>query len=278
MRVAVVTDSASCLPADLAKQWEITVIPMQIRIGGRLDDEVRVPRQDLLAALRAEKPVSTEPPDPAAFYWAYQDAAASGADAVVSAHVSSLQSKTFEHARAGAEQARIPVRVVDSATFGMSLGYAVAGAARVASAGGGPARVLDALHRRLDGSSALIYVETLEYLRRGGRIGTAASLIGTALSLKPLLTVAHGQIAPLDRVLGAARGLRKLVDTAVSRADGRSVDIAVEHVGVPEQARAVLDALAPRIPGFRGGVITEAGSAVAVHLGPGTVSVTISPA
>ncbi|HVK23472.1 MAG TPA: DegV family protein [Actinokineospora sp.] len=277
MRVAVVTDSTASLPAELAAQWRLLVVPVQVGIDGHLDDEGRVPHSAVLDALRSGRAVSTEPPAAAALFWAYQQAAADGADAVVSIHVSARQSKTYEHALQAAAQSTIPVHVVDSGTSGMSLGYAAAAAARVAAAGGDPARILATLARRLDTSSELIYVDTLEYLRRGGRIGAAAKLIGGALSLKPLLTMRDGQVAPLEKVIGAARALRRLADTAVSRAEGRDVDVAVEHVGAPEQARALLDAIAPRIPRARAAIITEVSSALAIHLGPGALGITISP-
>ncbi|MGQ0839797.1 DegV family protein [Actinokineospora sp.] len=277
MRVAVVTDSTSNLPAELAARERITVVPMQVRIGDHLDDEARVSQSDLLDAMRGGTPVSTEPPDPAAFFWAYQAAAANGADAVVSVHVSSRQSQTYEHATQAAGQAGLPVHVVDSRTCGMSVGYATAAAARGALAGADPRRVMDILAHRLGGSSALIYVDTLEYLRRGGRIGAAAKFVGSALSLKPLLTLVDGQIAPLERVLGATRALRRLVETAVRRAADREVDIAVEHVGVPDQARALLHELGQRLPRTRATVVTEVSSVLAVHLGPGALGITISP-
>ncbi|WP_054055959.1 DegV family protein [Alloactinosynnema sp. L-07] len=278
MRVAVVTDSTASLPAELAAQWRLRVVPVQVSIDGHLDDEGRIPHAAVLDALRAGRAVSTEPPAAAAFFWAYQQAAADGADAVVSLHISARQSKTYEHALEAARQSTIPVHVLDSGTSGMSMGYAAAAAARVAAAGGDPERVMATLAKRLDDSSELIYVDTLEYLRKGGRIGAAAKLIGSALSLKPLLTMREGQIAPLDKVLGANRALRRLADTAVRRADGREVDVAVEHVGAPDQAKMLLDEITPRIPRTRVAIITEVSSALAIHLGPGALGITISPA
>ncbi|WP_436501882.1 DegV family protein [Actinokineospora sp. HUAS TT18] len=278
MRVAVVTDSTASLPADLAAQWRLRVIPVQVSIDGHVDDEGRIPHAAVLDALRAGRAVSTLPPEAAAFFWAYQQAAADGADAVVSVHISALQSKTYEHALAAARESTIPVHVLDSGTSGMSLGYAAAAAARVAAAGGDPDRIMATLARRLDDSSELIYVDTLEYLRRGGRIGAAAKFIGSALSLKPLLTMKEGQVAPLEKVLGAHRAVRRLADIGVRRAEGRDVDVAVEHAGAPEEARQLLDAIAPRIPRTRSSLITEVSSALAVHLGPGALGITISPA
>ncbi|PWW55435.1 DegV family protein [Actinokineospora spheciospongiae] len=276
MRVAVITDSTASLPPELARQWGIRVVPLRIRIGDHLDDEIRVPAATVVAAMRADRPVSTEPPEPAALYWAYRAAAEDGADAVVSVHISSRQSKTAEHAREAAARVGLPVNVVDSRTMGMSLGYAVTAAARVAGAGGSPGRIIDALQRRLDGGSTFIYVETLDHLRRGGRIGAAAHLVGTALSVKPLLTMRDGQIAPLDRVIGGGRAKRRLADIATAAAGDRTVDVAVEHVGAPGQAAELMAELTERIPGVRERVVTDASSAIAVHAGPGMLSVVVS--
>jgi DegV family protein with EDD domain len=276
-RVALVTDSTSSLPGPLAAQWGIVVVPTQIQIGTQVRAEPAVPKDILVKALQKNLDVTTTPPDPAGFAWAYEHAARS-ADEVVSVHISSRQSETYEIARRAAETARIPVHVVDSGTVGMSMGYAVLAAARTAGAGGGPRRVMNTLAKRLEHSAELIYVDTLEYLRRGGRIGAAAALLGSTLSLKPLLTMVNGQVAPLERVLGAERALRRLVDTAVSKADGRQVDVAIEHFGAMARANRVLNRLRQRLPATREVTFTEVSSTIGVHLGPGAVGISISPA
>jgi DegV family protein with EDD domain len=277
-RVGLVTDSTSCIPRILAAQWGITVVPMQIQIGKKIRDEPAVPKDVLIRALERDLTVTTAPPDPSAFVWAYRDLADRGMDEIVSVHISGRQSKTTEHAEEAAGRSPVPVHVVDSLTTGMSLGYAVLAAARVAGAGGGPRRVMDALARRLDDAHELIYVDTLEYLRKGGRIGAATAMLGSALSLKPLLTMINGQVAPLERVLGAERALRKLVDAAVRKAAGRQVDVAIEHFGAKARANAVLSRLRTRLPTAREVTLTEVSSTIGVHVGPGAVGITISPA
>jgi DegV family protein with EDD domain len=261
----------------LASQWGITVVPTQIRIGQHVRAEHTVPKEMLVRALEGNMDVATSAPDPAGFRWAYQDLAARGADEVVSVHVSSRQSDTYEIARQAAALSPVPVHVVDSGTTGMSLGYAVLAAARVAGAGGGPRRVMDALARRLEGSAELIYVDTLEYLRKGGRIGAATAMLGSALSLKPLLTMINGQVAPLERVLGSERALRRLVDAAVRKANGKAVDVAIEHFGAESQAGRVAARLKSRLPEAREIMFTEVSSTIGVHVGPGAVGITISP-
>ncbi|MER5260581.1 DegV family protein [Actinosynnema sp. NPDC002837] len=276
-RVAIVTDSTACLPPQLTEKLGVTVAQIQVRIGDWVDDEVRVPVPKLVDALRGQLDVATAPPDPGAFFWNYADAAASGAEAIVSLHVSTGLSKTVEAARQAAAQVQVPVHVVDTQTCGMSLGYAVVAAATVAAAGGDANRVLSAAQHSVRRSTELIYVDTLEYLQRGGRIGKAAALLGSALSMKPLLTVADGQITPLDKVLGAERAIRKLIDTAVKRAGKEVVDIAVEHFDAADRARTVLDQLRAKLPNVRRFLVTQVSSAIGAHVGPGAVGVTVSP-
>jgi DegV family protein with EDD domain len=277
-RVGLVTDSTSSIPVSLAAQWGVTIVPTKIKINQYTRAEHNVPKEVLVRALEGDMDVSTSPPDEEGFAWAYEHQAARGADEVVSVHISGKQSETCDIARKAAARSPVPVHVVDSGTTGMSLGFAVLAAARVAGAGGGPRRVMDALARRLEGSAEFIYVDTLEYLRKGGRIGLAAALIGSALSLKPLLTMKGGQVAPLDRVLGTERALRKLVERAVKKAGGMSVDIAIEHFDALERAEKLASRLRPRLPEAREITFTEVSSTIGVHLGPGAVGITVSPA
>lgn len=276
-RVAIVTDSTACLPPQLTEKLGVTVAQIQVRIGDWVDDEVRVPVPKLVDALRGQLDVTTSPPDPGAFFWSYADAVAAGAEAIVSLHVSTGLSQTVEAARQAAAQVQVPVHVVDTQTCGMSLGYAVVAAATVADAGGGADLVLSAAQHSVRRSTELIYVDTLEYLQRGGRIGRATALLGSALSMKPLLTVADGQIAPLDKVLGAERAVRKLIDIAAKRAGGEQVDIAVEHFDAAERAETVLEQLRAKLPNVRRFLVTQVSSAIGAHVGPGALGVTVSP-
>ncbi|QQQ75330.1 DegV family protein [Saccharothrix sp. 6-C] len=276
-RVAIVTDSTACLPPQLTEKLGVTVAQIQVRIGDWVEDEARVPVPKLVDALRGQLDVTTTPPDPGAFFWSYADAAASGVEAIVSLHVSTGLSRTVEAARQAAAQVQVPVHVVDTQTCGMSLGYAVVAAATAAAAGGDANHVLSAARHSVRRSTELIYVDTLEYLQRGGRIGRAAALLGSALSMKPLLTVADGRITPLDKVLGAERAIRRLIDIAAKRAGQDAVDIAVEHFDAADRAGTVLDQLRAKLPNVRRFLVTQVSSAIGAHVGPGAVGVTVSP-
>lgn len=276
--VAVVTDSTACIPPDLAARWGITVVQQQLRIGEHFDDEARVSGPEIIRAMKDKEEVTTGPPESGAFFWAYQDAVARGAKSIASLHISSRMSQTVLAAKEAAGQTTVPVQVLDSGTLGMSLGFAVLAAARVAHSGAELGQVLAIAGVRIARSTELLHVETLEYLRRGGRIGRAAHLIGNAFSIKPLLTVKDGEVTPLERSLGSERALRKLVDRAVVVAAGRPVDVAVEHVE-PDDARVprVLSELCRRMPNTKQALPVSVTSIITAHVGPGAIGVTISP-
>lgn len=274
--VAVITDSTASLPRQLAEQWDIGVIQLQLQVGDRFDEENRFGRDEIFALLRDGAQLATSPPDPGAFFWAYQEAASRGAAAVVSMHISGRISETVNVAREAAQQVRIPVHVLDSGTTGMSLGFGALSAARVAAAGGGPDRVIQAAEHRFASSKELIYIDTLEFLRRGGRIGAAQAFLGTALSLKPLLTVKNGEVAPLSRVPGSKRALAKLVDLAVRAAGEGRVDIALNRAGADERDREIGERLFTRLPGLNDNVITDGSLVLGAHLGPNALSITVS--
>ncbi|MFD0659363.1 DegV family protein [Thermocatellispora tengchongensis] len=197
----------------------MAVIPLQVVIGGRAyDDMADIDPAGVSAALRARSPVTTSRPAPERFAAAYEAAAAGGATAIVSIHLSGEMSGTVEAARLAAETAPIPVEVIDSRSIAMGLGFAVLSAARTAAQGAGPNEVAAAARHTLEHTHSFFYVDTLEHLRRGGRIGPAATLLGSALMIKPLLHIVEGVIVPLEKVRTATRALARLEDLAVQAA------------------------------------------------------------
>ncbi|WP_410621343.1 DegV family protein [Amycolatopsis sp. cmx-8-4] len=276
-RIAVITDSSSCLPDLVAARWAIGVVQIQLNMGSHFDDENRFDRGKVIDTMRAGQMITTSPPDPGAFFWTYQEAAASGATAIVSVHLSGRMSDTVRAAREAAQQVRIPVHVLDSRTTGMSLGFAAIAAARAAANGGDAARVIEAAERRCFTGTEFIYVDTLEYLRRGGRIGAAQATLGTAFSIKPLLTVKDGEVAPLARVPGTRRALAKMVDLAVRKSGGFRVDIAVTRFGASDHELEIGRQIERRVSGMTESMVVEASAVIGAHLGPGALGITVSP-
>lgn len=277
-KVAVVTDSTSYLPSELVAAHDIDVVPLQVVIGGTAHDEGGETSSETVAeALRSWTPVSTSRPGPVAFAEAYARAAERGCDGVVSVHLSARMSGTFESAQLAAKEAPVAVEVVDSRSLGMGLGYAVLSAAQAAADGGSVADAAGAARRRAEASTVVFYVDTLEHLRRGGRIGPAAALLGSALAMKPLLHLVDGQIEPLEKVRTSSRAIARLEELAVERAGHRGVDVAVHHLAAPERAAGLADKLRARLDGLKDLHVSEVGAVVGAHVGPGMLAVVVAP-
>ena len=268
--VAIVTDSTAYLPDEVIAAHGVTVVPLQVGIGGDTLEE------GAAHGVRDWRPVTTSQPSPERFHRAYKELARAGAVAVTSVHLSGEMSGTVDTARLAADDASIPVKVVDSRSIGMGLGFAVLAAATAAAAGAGLDEVAEAAVRRMRATRSLFYVDTLEHLRRGGRIGAAASLLGSALMIKPLLHISDGRIAPLEKVRTASRALARLEELAVELAGDRDVDVAVQHIAATERATALADHLKERVPNLHELHVGEAGPVVGAHVGPGTLGVVVS--
>jgi DegV family protein with EDD domain len=277
-RVGVVTDSTAMLSADVVRGYGIRVVPLQVVVGARSYDEHTDGDPGMVAdALRAAEPVSTSRPAPEAFLAAYEGLARDGAGSIVSVHLSGEISGTFESATLAARDAPVPVEVVDSRLVGVGTGFAVLAAAEALAAGADAPGAAEAARRRAAATTSLFYVDTLEHLRRGGRIGAAAKLLGSVLAMKPLLRLDDGRVAPLEKVRTSARALSRLEDLAVDAVAGRDVDIAVAHLANLGCAETVARHLEQRVPTVRDLMVGEVGAVIGAHVGPGMVAVVVAP-
>ena len=278
--VVVVTDSTAMLPAELAVERGIVVVPLQVVIGGDVFDEDSATSDMVAGALRARTAVSTSRPTPAALLGVYERAAREGATEILSIHISGDMSGTFESAQLAAREASLPVVTIDSRQVGIATGFAVLSAVDVLDDGGSVDEAAAAARSRAAGASSLFYVDTLEYLRRGGRIGAAAALFGSALAVKPLLRIVEGRVGTLEKVRTKARALARLEELAVQAAGGRQVDLCVAHLASPEPAAELTARLAERLAdnlGDRNAWCGELGAVLGAHVGPGTLAVCVSP-
>lgn len=276
-RVALVTDSTS-VDSAMAEALDAIVVPLQVVIGATSYDEgCGANPETVAAALKDWSPVSTSRPAPEAFLRVYEEAARDGAEAVLSVHLSGEVSGTYESAELAAREATIPVRVVDSRQIGMGTGFAVQSAAEALDADAGVDEAAEAARRRAAGTTALFYVDTLEFLRRGGRVGAAAALVGSALAVKPLLKVDNGRIMPLEKVRTSSRALNRLEELAVQAAADDRVDIAVSHLANLDRAETLAERLRSRVPKLDELVVNQVGAVIGAHVGPGMVAAVISP-
>lgn len=279
MRIRLVTDSTAYLPDDLAQQHGIEVVPLHVVVGGQDRVEGRdITPEEVAAALREYTIVTTSRPTPQAFAEVYARLAAEGVTGIVSVHLSGQMSGTVEAARLAATESPVPVEVIDSETIGMAMGFAVIAGAEVSAADGSVEEVARAVMERIAPSSVLFYVHTLEHLRRGGRIGAAAALLGSALAIKPILTVRGGRIVPVEKVRTSARAIARIEAMVAEglRAGGVIVDIAVHHLDAGDRGPLMAERL-QALPGVREVRLVELGAVVGAHVGPGTVAIAVSP-
>ncbi|MBW0256450.1 DegV family protein [Cellulomonas sp. PS-H5] len=299
------TDSTSCLTAADAAAWGIDVVPLDVAADGeRFRDGVDLTPDGLVAALGSGRRVTTSQPPPAAFAAAYEAAAARGAAEVVSVHLSGELSGTVRAAGLAAQLAPLPVHVVDSRSAGLGLGFAALAAAEAARGTvWGPAdgtTVAGTAEQVGRSTAAWFVVDSLDHLRRGGRLSAAAAAFGTVLGLRPVLTLRVGRIEVAERVRTrrAARDrLHALAVTEVARrvaagtgttagagpdqgvgvpgAADRAVRVGVQHLGRPEAAEEVAARLRAAL-GLGEVLVREVGAVLGGHLGVGALAVTVT--
>jgi DegV family protein with EDD domain len=271
--VAVVTDSSCDLPADLVTRHGIEVVPLTIRFGG----EELVDRQDLTpkefwarCASSATLP-ETAAPSPGAFEQAFRRAAERGPEGVVCVNISAKLSATIQAAQAGAQAVagEVPVRVVDSRSVTMGLGMIVLGTARAGTESSSVDEVA-AVAEELAGRTRVYgTLDTLENLKKGGRIGGAQAFLGSLLSVKPSIDVRDGAVEPGPKLRTRAKGLGWLAERVA--ADKPTGEVAIVHGDAPDvdQLAALLaEHVAPERL-----VIADLGPVVGTHAGPRTIGV-----
>lgn len=277
-RVHIVTDSTADLPAGLveAEGLDITTVPLNVHFGAEsFRDKIDLTNEEFFRRL-ATSPVlpTTSQPSVGDFEAAYRRLAADGGP-ICSIHISARLSGTFQAATLAADtlgREGATVQVMDSLSTSLGLGLLVIAAARLARAGAGLAEIVARIERMIPQIHLVFIVDTLEYLQRGGRIGRAQALLGSLLSIKPILRLDEGQVVPLRRERTRARALDALV--AIAGDLGQVTTLGVIHSGAPADAQTLAERLAravhpPVAP--EAILMSEFGPVVGTHTGPGAV-------
>lgn len=275
--IAVVTDSTAYLPPDVVSRLKIEVVPLSVIVEGESFVEGGEGSGAIVAALRRGIPATTSKPNPEAFLDVFTKAAERGCDGVVSIHLSAKMSGTVESARVAAARSPIPVEVVDTQHMAMGVGFAVIAAADAATDGESIDVVAEVARIRSRETRSYFTVSTLEYLRRSGRIGRARALLGTALAMKPILTLEGGEVVASEKVRTTERAYARIEQMAVLAAGGRAVDVAVHHLGLEEKALQVAQRIALQLGPISDVLVCEVGAVVGAHTGPGTLGVIVAP-
>lgn len=283
-RIAVVTDTTAGLTVQETRRFGIFVVPLTVVVDGQPFAETSsVTPAEVVAALRKRTKVTTSRPAPGRFLELFDNLSAAGVEHVVCVHLSAAMSGTYDAARVAGASAPVPVTVIDSGLLGRALGRSVLAAARCAARGGSAAEVSAVARAHAGASQVLFYVDTMEYLWRGGRIRAGDALLGTALHIKPVLHMIQGRAEAVDRPRSATKGLARLAELAAAAVPGAPcgdvvVDVDVQHCDAAARARGVAEAVTRRIAAPGDVTVTPAGAVLSVHAGPGLVGVSVSPA
>jgi len=252
----------------------ITVVPLYVCFGQDMyRDREEITEEDFYQRL-LQGPVhpTTTQPTPNDFVEVYRQFSTS-VDGIVSIHISEKLSGTCNSARQAIKlvEEGCPIEVVDSETVSTALGLVVVAAATAAKAGGSLQQVAEAARQAIANTRILVLFDTLHYLAKGGRIGKAKSLLGSMLSVKPMLTITEGEFVPVGQVRTRSKGIEKLLEF-VRSADGIE-DLAVINSTTPDEAESLADSIRTIVPSAQTRV-TRLGTALGVHGGPGVLAVT----
>lgn len=277
MTIAIVTDSTADLPSQLARGRSITVVPLTLNFEGRsLLDGVDIRPSEFYRKLpNATTHPTTSQPSAGRFAETYAELLKDH-DEVVSIHISEKLSGTYASAVQGADMTDPKrVHVVDSQLVSMSLGLITLAASEMAAKGGDATSVVTRISEMRDQVQTYFSVATLEFLRRGGRIGRASAMLGSVLQVKPVLCIRDGLVTPLERVRTFDRALNRVVELTREVDRGKGLCVIVGHADAEDDAGRVARELEPHCETL---MIQPLGPVVGAHAGPGVVGVGCYPA
>jgi len=273
--VKIVTDSTADLSPEIVKELGITVVPEYILFGDKTyRDGIDISYDELYEKLIDNpKPPSTSQPTPADFTKVYRELSRE-TNEIISIHLSGKLSGTYSSALQGKKLAdtKSNITVIDSDLVSMGLGMLVMSAAKSALNNINPAKIIDEIKEEMKNIHLFATFDTLKYLALGGRIGRARALFGSILNVKPIITLRHGEFAPVGNVRTRAKALDKLVELAKSSLSVQ--EIAVVYSTTPTEANSIKDRLSSLVSSNRLH-LARLGPALGVHGGPGTLALAI---
>ncbi len=281
--IQIVTDSSAHLPPDQRQQHNIVTVPLKAIFGmDTYRDEIDLSNAEFYEMLRTRKEhPTTSQPSAGEFIEVYRPLLEAGKE-IVSLHLPSKLSGTFASACAAKTELEhqfkraLPLTIVDTPWISMALGMLVIAAAQAAEAGKSRDEVVAMVNALIPRLNLIFVLDTLEYLRRGGRIGGAKALMGTLLNVKPLLQLENGQVEPLEQPRSRAKALKRLLEIVEERADHGPLHVSVLHAEAPDEAAELKQQILERFD-VKEFVMTEIGPVIGVHTGPDAIGIAFYP-
>jgi DegV family protein with EDD domain len=276
-KVAIVTDSTAYLEPGVAQELDITVVPLNVHIGDEtLRDGVDITSEAFFQRLeQGGVPPRTSPPSVQTFESVYANLHAR-TDQILSIHISSQLSQTLRNARRGAESllGRCSIAVIDSQTTSLGLGILAKNAAMAAQEGASLDEIVRLIRGMIPHIYIVFYVDQMDYLERGNRIGKAQAILGTMLNVKPLLFMEDGEIIPLEKVRTHEKAVEKLFEFVAEFSDLEQAAVVQRYVHATEETKLLLERLKQMFPDVEFPII-QYGPVLASHIGPSAMGVVV---
>ena len=276
MKIALVTDSTADLPREVIERWKVFVLPLKVHFGDQQYLDSELTSEEFYARLTTDSELpKTSQPSPEDFAAVYTEAL-SNHDEVISLHISSGLSGTLNSAHVAADKFPGRVHLVDSRSISLAVGQQVLAAAEGIKEGLGVQAVLAKIAVMRQNMETIFTLDTLEFLHKGGRIGTVEGLLGSLLKIKPIIRVNDkGVYVPAGMARSSEKALSSIVSILKSAARGRAVaSLAIAHGAAPDAA-AKLQGKLESIFNTQVSLFTEVGPVIGVHTGPGTVGASV---
>ena len=273
MTIRIVTDSASDIPPEVTQKLGISIVPLTVSFGKKVYREgLDLNAEEFYSKLaQSEELPKTAQPSVGSFINVYETLAQQDNE-IISIHLSNKLSGTYNAALLAKEAMtkNCRIEVVDSKSVSMGTGLTVIAAAKAVRAGVTFKEAMDIIHRNVSRMHLLAFLQTLEYLEKGGRLGKGKALLGTLLHVKPLITVQDGEVQPFGRARTTRGALQRLYDFVNALLHIRGLSIM--YTTVSKEVEILAKLLAPLFPQDRI-IVTQVGSTLGTHTGPGTVGV-----
>lgn len=282
MKVKVITDSTSYIPSIIRNKYDIEIVSLSVILGNKSIKEVNIDQKTFYKTIsESDKLPTSSQPSVGEIYDVFEKHVLNG-EAIVAIFISSEMSGTYSNANLAKQMIlskyeNASIEIIDSTSNCMQLGFAVIAAARAAKAGKSLDEIVNAAKNNINKSRFLFIPDTLEYLKKGGRIGSAASLIGSILRIKPILTVKNKKTCVFSKVRTKKRAIAAMVETLLedSRKHGLE-NVVVHHINCEEEAKKLANLISDKI----GKVvdICSIGPVIGLHVGPGALGIVYSTA
>lgn len=280
-KIKIITDSTADIPSELLEELNIGVVPLKVHLKGEtyIDGVTIQPSEFYKLLQESDELPTTSQPSPVDFVEKYREAKEAGYEEIISIHLSSALSGTYQSAMLAKSMVEdeVNVEVIDSKGASYDFGIIVVEAARAAQAGRSLEECVALVNRLIKESYVLFLVDTLDYLLKGGRIGKASAVVGSLLNIKPILSLSdEGEVYPVEKVRGKSKAVERVFQLVGENLPSGPVRAAVMHSEAPEEAKKWADRLSDTF-GVKDLITTYVGPVIGTHTGPKTVAVVLIP-